>query len=198
MVERDLLCISREREASSPSSACARLSISSSKSGRRLLAGWTRSPSGSCTNAPGPRRLTGAAPLLGQIAYRAGDLQTAIRTYEDALVVAPENAQLLTTLARWRREAALNDTLDRRLSDHFTVLFEGAAEQPLADRVLHILELAFWRAGMSLSAYPVEDVTVILLYGAAVQRHHARPRLGGGIVRRHDPRAGPRRARAAR
>ena len=67
----------------------------------------------------------------------------AIRTYEDALSREPGNPQLQDTLARWRREEELHDAFDRRLSDHFTVLFEGPAEQPIAERALQMLEAAY-------------------------------------------------------
>lgn len=107
-------------------------------------------------------RLTEASLLLGEIAYRQDDLTAAIRTYEDALALAPDNARLRDRLARWRGEADLHDRFDRRLSDNFTILFEGAAEQALADRALQVLEPAYWRISTALMIVPPGPMTVVL------------------------------------
>jgi hypothetical protein len=65
-------------------------------------------------------------------------------------------------LARWRGEADLHDRFDRRLSDNFTILFEGAAEQALADRALEVLEAAYWRISTALMIVPPGPITVVL------------------------------------
>src|SRR2546425_3541302 len=53
-------------------------------------------------------KLTAAALLLGDITYRLGDLEMAVRTYEAALEVEPNNAQIWGRLESWRKEAALH------------------------------------------------------------------------------------------
>ena len=45
---------------------------------------------------------------------------------------------------------------------HFTVLFEGPAEAPLAARAVEILEKAYWKIGAALYAYPPDVITVVL------------------------------------
>ena len=107
-------------------------------------------------------KLTAAALLLGEIAYRAGDLDTAIRTYEEALVVAPDHKQIQARVETWRKEAALHSGFQKALSPHFTVLFEGPAEQRLASAALDMLEAAYWRIGTTLLAYPPSIITVVL------------------------------------
>src|SRR2546426_6847331 len=77
-------------------------------------------------------KLTAAALLLGDVTYRMGDLEMAVRTYEAALEVEPNNAQIQGRLESWRKEAALHRGFQQNLSPHFTVLFEGPAEQRLA------------------------------------------------------------------
>ena len=106
--------------------------------------------------------LTAATLLLGEIAYRAGDLETAIRTYEAALAMTPEHAQLQPRLDTWRKELSLHRSFQQNLNAHFTILFEGPAEQRLAGAALDFLEAAYWRIGTALLAYPSEIITVIL------------------------------------
>src|SRR5262249_2068614 len=47
-------------------------------------------------------KLTEARLLLGQINYRMGDAQTAIRPYETAVAERPDDTAAQATLARWR------------------------------------------------------------------------------------------------
>ena len=106
--------------------------------------------------------LTAASLLLGEVLYRANDIQGAIHTYEQALVHAPEHAMLSKRLAEWHKEAALHDRFAQKLGDHFTVLFEGPAEAALAAKAVEILEAAYWRIGSVLYTYPPDVVTVVL------------------------------------
>jgi tetratricopeptide (TPR) repeat protein len=107
--------------------------------------------------------LTAASLLLGELLYRDADLQGAIQVYEQALALAPSQPQLTSRLEAWRREAALHDRFSQRVATHFTILFEGPADQPLAARVADILEAAYWRIGGALGAYP-NDVVQVILY----------------------------------
>jgi tetratricopeptide (TPR) repeat protein len=109
-------------------------------------------------------KLGAASVLLGEIAYRAGDLDTAIRTYESAFALSPEQAgpQVKVRLETWRKEAALHAGFQRSLTPHFTVLFEGPAEQRLAAHAVDVLEAAYWRICTELIAYPSDIITVIL------------------------------------
>jgi hypothetical protein len=106
--------------------------------------------------------LTPASLLLGEVLYRAGDLDGAIGVYEHALTHAPDNLRLTRRLDAWRKEWALHSRFGQRLGDHFTVLFEGPAESALADRAVAILEAAYWRIGTALYTYPTDVVTVVL------------------------------------
>jgi tetratricopeptide (TPR) repeat protein len=107
-------------------------------------------------------RLTEAALLLGHLAHRQGDLETAVRVYEQALAHAPGHALIRDKLARWQLEAELHGRFDQRLGHNFTVLFEGATDQRLAERALEVLEAAYWRIGTELAIYPVAPITVVL------------------------------------
>jgi tetratricopeptide (TPR) repeat protein len=107
--------------------------------------------------------LTAASLLLGEILYREADLRGAIAVYEQALTSAPSDPQLNAKLEAWRREAAVHDNFSQRIASHFTIMFEGPPDQPVASRVAEMLETAYWRIGGALGAYP-RDVVPVILY----------------------------------
>ena len=106
--------------------------------------------------------LTAASLLLGEILYRAADLDGAIGVYEQALARAPGDARLTARLESWRREAAVHETFSTRIATHFNILFEGPADQPMAARVSEMLESVYWQVGGAIGAYPKDILTVIL------------------------------------
>jgi len=76
--------------------------------------------------------LTAASLLLGEVLHRTGDVDGAILVYEQALARAPDHPQIPKKLETWRKESALHSRFGQRLSDHFTVLFEGPADMVVA------------------------------------------------------------------
>jgi tetratricopeptide (TPR) repeat protein len=126
-------------------------------------------------------RLTAASLLLGELAYRTGELDTAIKTYEDALAAAPDQAQIKSRLEDWRKEAALHGGFRQNLSPHFTVLFEGPAEQRLAGAAIEALEKAYWRIGTTLLAYPSGIITVVLYTDEQFRDITRSPQWAGGV-----------------
>jgi tetratricopeptide (TPR) repeat protein len=108
--------------------------------------------------------LTQASLVLGELQHRSGRLDEAIATYEAALKLAPkaDTGQLEDRLTAWRKEQQLVGRFARSQGTHFTVLFEGPADEFLARRVLDYLESAYRHVGESLSAYPTQPITVVL------------------------------------
>jgi len=105
---------------------------------------------------------TTASLLLGDILYREGDIDEAIRVYEAALTHEPGNAMLNERLGKLRKEAELHNGFYQSQGAHFTVLFEGPADEQLAARALDILEGAYWRVGTALSTFPERVIPVVL------------------------------------
>jgi len=124
--------------------------------------------------------LTAASLLLGELLYREADLQGAIQTYEQALVYAAEQPQLKKRLDAWHREAAVHDRFSRKLANHFTILFDGPPDQPLAARVAELLEADYWRIGGALSAYPADVIQVVLYTREQFRDITASPAWAGG------------------
>jgi len=106
--------------------------------------------------------LTEASRLLGHVLYRKGDTDAAIQVYEQALARAPGDAMIAARLDTWRQEAELHGRFNQRLGDHFTVLFEGPAEEAIAARTVELLEAAYWRIGTAIGTFPNEPITVVL------------------------------------
>jgi tetratricopeptide (TPR) repeat protein len=106
--------------------------------------------------------LTPASQLLGTMLYEAGDVEGAIRVFEAALVRAPDQSRMQARVDEWRKEAALHGGFRSARGGHFTVLFEGPAEEDAAAAAVDILETAYGRIGDYLQTYPPEPITVIL------------------------------------
>jgi tetratricopeptide (TPR) repeat protein len=107
--------------------------------------------------------LAQAREVLGQVLRRQGDLPGAIRTYEMLLTERPPPGDAAATLDRWRRELELHDRMRLAVGNHFTVSFDGPAEEKLAGRALESLDRAYWRICNALGGmYPVSPVAVVL------------------------------------
>ena len=106
--------------------------------------------------------LTTASLLLGDLLYRQSDVQSAIDVYEAARRYAPDDRTLVARLAHLRQEPSPENGFFQSQSAHFTVLFEGPADEELARRAVDVLESAYWRVGTALYTFPEHVITVVL------------------------------------
>jgi len=125
--------------------------------------------------------LTPASQLLGTLLYEAGDVAGAVRVYDAALVRAPDQARMQQRVEEWRKEAALHDGFRLARGGHFTVLFEGPAEEEAAAAAVDILESAYARIGDILQTYPREPVTVVLYTQQQFRDVTRTPGWSGGL-----------------
>jgi tetratricopeptide (TPR) repeat protein len=107
-------------------------------------------------------RSTDASVLLGAVLYREGKLAEAVAVYEAGLKYAPDSDQLKSALAKWRPELKQSGRFYEARGTHFSVLFEGPADDIAARRVVDVLEQAYLRVGQRLSTFPSDTVTVVL------------------------------------
>jgi tetratricopeptide (TPR) repeat protein len=107
-------------------------------------------------------RLWPASLWLGQLQYRNGRIKDAIATYEAALKRSPGLAELEDVVRDWRKESDLQGRFYESRGAHFSVLFEGPADDAMARRIVERLEAAYWRVGSALNAYPPRAITVVL------------------------------------
>jgi tetratricopeptide (TPR) repeat protein len=125
-------------------------------------------------------RFVQARVSLGQIAYAEGDIDLAIRSFEAAVQLVPGNGEIRAQLERWRREAGVHQQLTHRVGVRFRVLFDGARQQALGDRVERVLESAYWRIGKLLNSYPAEAISVVLYTGRQFTDITRAPAWSGG------------------
>ncbi len=109
--------------------------------------------------------LTRARAQLAQVAKRQGDIQEAIRLYEQVATEVPDDAGVRDTLERWKREFDLHERMRLTVGDHFTVRFEGPEDAALAARALESLDRAFWRISDVFGTFPTRTVPVVLYSG---------------------------------
>ena len=76
-----------------------------------------------------------AAALLGTVAYANSDLDLAIRSMEKAAALAPHDPRIRRQLEEWRKESAVHAGLNESTTVRFRVLYEGARQQAIGDRV---------------------------------------------------------------
>lgn len=107
-------------------------------------------------------RLIDASALLGEIERHEGDIDAAIRTYEQALARAPGNPSLRARLDDWRKESAVHDTLEQWSDHRFSVVFDGQVNRALGKRGFDVLDAAYWRIGKAIGAYPSDRIVVTL------------------------------------
>jgi len=109
-------------------------------------------------------QLLQAAAILGELLYRQGDLDLAIKMYERAMPSAPASMAVAMRgrLAAWREEASLPQNREAIKDDRFTIGFDGPVQQKLASRATSVLSAAFWRIGKTLGAYPSAPINVVL------------------------------------
>jgi hypothetical protein len=113
--------------------------------------------------------------------YEAGDLEAAIRVYEAALVRKPGDPQMQARVDEWRKEATLHGGFRQTQGSHFTVLFEGPAEEGIAAAAVEILERTYDRIGDLLQTYPSDAVTVILYTQQQFRDVTRTPGWSGGL-----------------
>lgn len=108
-------------------------------------------------------RLISATELLGELDYLQGDLDGAIRRYEEALPIAANLApSMQKRLDTWRKEARVHRNFSRASTARFSIAFDGRSNEALATHAVSVLDHAFQRIAGQLGAYPPNRILVTL------------------------------------
>ena len=94
--------------------------------------------------------------------HRAGRVGKAVATYETALTHAPSEAVLNEQLGQWRKDAVVRAGSYESRGPHFSVLFQGPADETIALCAVEMLEETSWRVGAALTTYPTRTITAML------------------------------------
>ena len=103
-----------------------------------------------------------AYSILGELLYRTGRVDDAIKTYETARRTAQNGSDFQARLDEWKQEQQLQDGFGAASGAHFRVLFEGRNDDALARRAVDILEAAYRNVGNTLRTYPPQTINVLL------------------------------------
>ncbi|HKW86148.1 MAG TPA: tetratricopeptide repeat protein [Nitrospiraceae bacterium] len=122
-----------------------------------------------------------AHKLLGDVYYRRGEVQAAIRHYETARQQDPNDVTLQARLVRAQSELQAESGFDRLYSSHFVVKFEGSTDRRKAHEVANRLEMVYNKIGRTFSYFPVEPFTVILHPDRHFQEATLGPGWAGGL-----------------
>lgn len=125
-------------------------------------------------------RMKDAFVLLAKIAYETTDLDLSIKSLEKAVALDPRDRALKEELEHRKKESSVHGAMSERPGARFRVLFEGAADKAVSDRVARTLESAYWRIGKALNSYPSETLTVMLYTDQNFQDITRAPAWSGG------------------
>lgn len=108
--------------------------------------------------------------LLGDIYSARHEVRTALRHYETARRLDPNDVVIQDRLLATRRESRAEAGMHRLFSPHFVVKFQSPADRDVARAVADRLELTYKTVGNRLAYFPPGSFTVIL-YAAPQFRH---------------------------
>jgi tetratricopeptide (TPR) repeat protein len=126
-------------------------------------------------------RYTPASALLSQVLYRQGKVREAVDVLDIAIKYAPDNTQLVRQRDEWQKDAQLQGRFYESRGAHFSVLFEGPADDVMARKIVDVLEQAYFRIGAQLMTYPSRTITVLLYTQQQFQDITRSPGWTGGV-----------------
>jgi tetratricopeptide (TPR) repeat protein len=98
---------------------------------------------------------------LGEAYNHLGDLGAALKEWEWALALRPNDAGLRQRMEQLQREQQRLGGFRSQDSQHFTVSYDGQRREDLGRELLQILERAYVDVGYELGAYPPHAIQTI-------------------------------------
>lgn len=126
-------------------------------------------------------RLKMAYQMLGEVAYRKDDLESAAANWEKAVEIDPSDGALKARLERIRKEHRTEKDFNREVTSHFSIKYEGREKIEAGRIILRILEDSYGEVGRALSYYPDREIAVILYSNQQFQDVTDAPGWSGGI-----------------
>ena len=111
--------------------------------------------------------LSAASILLATLSREAGDLETALRVYDAALVRAPEHPELKAGAESCRTELGRLTRWPGDLGGETRLFFDGPVDEATARLALESAARARERIGAALGVTPADRVTVVLVTSPA-------------------------------
>lgn len=99
---------------------------------------------------------------IGNLMYQQGKTEEAVNYWKEALALHPDIPEIKDKVNSLEKENKIGEKFNRQAYSHFEVKYEGYARQDLANKVLSILNDAYYRIGADFNFYPKEKVTVMI------------------------------------
>ena len=119
--------------------------------------------------------------LIGEIRYRQGDLTEAVKEWEVASGLDPEDQGVKSQLAKAKSELNVEQGFTKRETYYFNIKYEGEERRELGDEVLDVLHKAYSDVGGDLGYFPKQQVTVILYTRKQFNDVTDAPSWSGGV-----------------
>ena len=118
---------------------------------------------------------------LAKIQYDAGNLMEALEFLEKTMVLKSDFKAAAEMIAKIKREAAVEQGMDRDYSSKFVISYDTGTKSHLAGDILSTLEDAYNDVGRDLSNFPAGRITVILYTKKDYKSVTAGPDWSGGL-----------------
>jgi len=125
----------------------------------------------------------------GNLMYQQGNMEEAVNYWQKALALHPDIPDVKEKVAALQKENKIGEKFNKQGLSHFEVKYEGYERQDLANKLLIILNEAYYRLGADFNCYPTEKVTVMIYtqgqYGEVTGNPNWLPGQseGGGMIR---------------
>jgi tetratricopeptide (TPR) repeat protein len=103
-----------------------------------------------------------ALVYLGLVLYETENRLEAVQLWEQALKLAPARSDIVQLLEKARKEAAVEDKMDRGHSSRFNLTYDPGVPTAFALAVLDVLESASNQVGAELGHFPEARVPVVI------------------------------------
>jgi tetratricopeptide (TPR) repeat protein len=125
--------------------------------------------------------LPAAHKYLGDIYDQKGETETAVRHYETAFKLDPNDVSVKDRLLSARRAVLAEAGLNRLFSQHFVVKFHRSTGRGIANLVADRLEAVYQSVGKQFSYFPSTRVVVVLYPAEQFQRAADGPAWARGL-----------------
>jgi tetratricopeptide (TPR) repeat protein len=103
-----------------------------------------------------------ALVYLGLVLYETDNRLEAVQLWEQALKLAPARSDIVQLLEKARKEAAVEEKMDRGHSSRFNLTYDPGVPTAFALAVLDVLESASNQVGAELGHFPEARVPVVI------------------------------------
>ncbi|MFH1038088.1 MAG: tetratricopeptide repeat protein [PVC group bacterium] len=122
-----------------------------------------------------------ALRMLGEIAYYSQRLEDAVRYWEEALSLQPDDSRLAGMLEQLKKEASIEERLDASSLATFDIRFHSRDPDYHVSDIQSFLLEAYQEIGYDFNYYPTRPIVVLLYTGEEFSQIRHTPRWVGAL-----------------